>query len=47
VRDGGVDAPPGLGAGVPFMACDDALDEAVGGCCGGESDESQEAREDG
>jgi len=42
VRDGGVDAPPGLGAGIPFVACDDALDEAVGGDCGGEGDEGQE-----
>jgi hypothetical protein len=47
VRDGGVDAPPGLGAGVPFVACDDALDEAMSGYSSGEGDESQEAREDG
>jgi hypothetical protein len=47
VRDGGVDAPPWLGSWVPFVACDDALDESMGGYCGGEGDESQEARKYG
>jgi hypothetical protein len=42
MRDGRVDAPPGLCAGVPFMACDDALDESMGCYCGGEGDEGQE-----
>lgn len=46
MRDAGVDAPPGLGARVPFVACDDTLDEAVGGDCGAEGDEGQETRED-